>query len=263
MRSIAIIAVIIAIIIAALGWYNYVLKQQLVKIPPEIAKKMKEKFGNKDRTMDKIRDHLVELQFPINSFTSITDDIKTHPNKESYTLRVYFIQITPDFLSKYPDFGAKLEYNEKLYIAFQYVDEHNKKVGDPFLYNKHGKKYYIVKEFEELHNAYLGKIKPKIDPLVPVTPPNKKNTEYVKIDVKDLIVYINKINKYFIDKPYYDLKFIIFELAESAISNKRIGQDGYLTFINSVYVDRPYSLDLVIEDLSDYDMNSLCPPTCP
>lgn len=255
-RLIGIISAIIAIIIAIIVWNNYSQKAQIIKIPPHIAQLMRDMFKRPGRTLEKLEPHIKDIQYPLSVFTMITNDIDADLNKEDYTLRVHFIQITPDFVSKYSHDTSIKSFEKKLYLAFEYVDKNHKRVGKTFILNEAGKKYYIDSYFTSLCNAYKSNIKNSIDTLVP----NKKNTEYVKIDVKELYIYIGEINKYNANDLNTTPKIIKFELAEST-SMKKTNQLGYLTFINNIV--REDSPSHPIDQISEYDMNTLCPPNCP
>lgn len=233
---------------------------KISKTPEAIANGMRVNYRKPQGMLDILNAFIVVngIKYPINTFTtSIVADISGETDRDDYTLRTYFIQITQDYRDKSQIFSSA-DVN-KLYIAFMYVNDKTGVRKNPFLFDRKGTKYQIAfADLEELHLAYQCNIKSKIIHLTN----DIKNTDYVKVNVKELFDYINIINQNTM-KPMT----MEFELSESIIHNKNISKEdksistqaGYLVFFNNV-LD---SSDQPIADLSNYNMNSLCPNQCP
>lgn len=80
-----------------------------------------------------------------------------------------------------------------------------------------------IVRLEDLHLAYQDNIKSKIIHLTN----DAKNTDYIKVNVKELYDYIDKINQNTMNPATME-----FELSESIIHDKGIStQAGYLVFL--------------------------------
>ncbi|WP_326982014.1 response regulator transcription factor [Chryseobacterium sp. MYb264] len=120
------------------------------------------------------------------------------------------------------------------------------------VYNGGEKKNINIMDLKNMHEAYQCNIKSKIVS----ASTDIKNTDYVKVNVEQLFDYIKKIKTY-LPKA----KKMKFELTETTPDNKAFLSDqiGYLAFFNNVTDNSGKN----IAELSDYNMNSLCPNQCP
>lgn len=241
--------IILLLLLYLSKFYNN--EPQFLPTPIADANQMRGNFSKPNGMLNELKEFIIEINYPLDKFLSITDIIKNNPNKDELILRVYFIQLTPEFVE---GSGSNFFINnkEKLYVAFLYVDENNKPIGDAFLLDGNGDiKPIKTENLEKMHMAYQCNIKPKI-----LTFTNDmKNTDYVKVSVKELFDFITKVN----DLGNVSAKYINFEMTESIIHDGS-KQAGFLTFFNNVSDE---STGAQISELSNYNMNSLCPNQCP
>lgn len=245
------LGVLSSIFVVSVFQYHTVVKPSLYKTPPEILNDMKKRYLASGRTSEKISSFTKQIEFPISSFTTIMDEKLNYEITD--TLRVHFVQITPAFITKVNDAQFK-QYENKLWIAFEYVDKNSNRIGNVFLFNNKGKKYIIDNDLALLKSAYSKNIQSEINDLVKNS---DKNTDYAKVGINELSTYINDIKTSSLFSIIYPETMKI-ELTESS-TTKKIDQAGYFTFFTDVYSN----WGIEIKNLSDYDMNSLCPPNCP
>lgn len=239
------ITVITTILLFVFNQYDV----RFVQTGPSEAATMRDNFRTNGMQYN-LSNHMIKIQYPLKEFLSITDAVKD-VNKRKLVLRVYFIQLTQNSATiSTNNFFQKN--NGKLYVAFLYVDKNNKQVGQPFLLDDVGKNVTISdKDLSDLITAYQCNIKPQILAFSN----DLKNTDYVKINVRELFEFKDKAANY----TDINSSYIEFEMTES-ISHTGMKQAGYLTFLNNVYNS---STKKIIPELSNYNMNSLCPNQCP
>lgn len=245
------LSVLGVIFIFSMFRYHTVIEPALYKTPPQILEDMKKRYSDTGRTSEKISSYTKQIEFPIESFTSIMDEKANYEITD--TLRIHFIQITPAFITKVSDTSFK-QYENKLWIAFEYVDRNSTRIGNVFLFNNKGKKYIINSDLASLKVEYSKNIQSKINNLVTKS---ATNTDYAKVGINELSQYIKDIKASNLMSIVYP-EIMKIELTESS-TTKKVDQAGYLTFLTDVYSN----LGFEIRNLSDYDMNSLCPPNCP
>ncbi|WP_336716711.1 hypothetical protein [Chryseobacterium mucoviscidosis] len=244
------LSTIITAILLYLSKFNN-FQPQFLPTPVAEANRMRTTFSQPNGMLDKLNRFIIKINYPLDKFIAITDNIKNVSNKDELILRVYFIQLTPEFVGSSGN-NFFITNKEKLYVAFLYVDKNSKQIGDPFLLDDKGDIKSIKNEnLEKLHLAYQCNIKSQILGFAH----DIKNTDYVKVDVKELFEFITKVN----NLGNVASKCIDFEMTESIIHDGS-NQEGFLTFFNNV---SEKNTGAKISELSNYNMNSLCPNQCP
>ena len=166
--------------------------------------------------------------------------------KATEILKVHFIQINdPDILSR----SGLNNFKGKLYLAFEYVDKMDNKLGNAFILDENSNPFLINKELADLKQNYITNIASLIHL------PSKKNTEYIMISLVSLKNHLGKIKEK--DKFIISPQKVEFELTEE-YDPITIINNGQLTFFTNIR-----SILGKISDLSEYNMNSLCPQQCP
>ncbi|MEO8255048.1 MAG: hypothetical protein ABI554_11745 [Flavobacterium sp.] len=235
----------------------------------ELAKQMESAFMNNTYNvlfkLNMIKDR--EFVLSKNEWLNMCDFLSK--NKQTTTIRMYFVQYNQDkfVTQKY----AVLEpYNGKLYIVLGYFDNKQTLINN---------KYYGVfsinktleidpKDLDLMHKDYKDNIKPHINQLATT----KNNTDYIKIETTDFNNQISLINKHNGSSGAVKVKCLRFKLAEvqnpsplKSVKSRRYyvkkykNQTGQLTTLTDVEDVNGQK----ITSLSNYDMNTLCPPNCP
>lgn len=187
-------------------------------------------------------------------------------NNKVSVIRLYFVQFNQK------KFGTKYvglqNHDGKLYILLGYFDGNNKLMGNVYygmMSVNNGSVEVAPEDFEIMHKDYKDNVKKHINQFCV----KNDNTEYLKIDAIDFAVQQGKIqrNDKLATVKFKELKFKLAEVEDSIIPTKNknyylkkykddIGQLTTLT--DAIGMDgNP------IDDLDNYDMNSLCPQQCP
>ena len=215
-----------------------------VKTPPAQAKIMKENYLKGD--VKKVLNNYTgeKIEYRINCYEHTIE--KAPAGTEN--VRVHFVHLTDKFIEKY---NILPNYKEKLYLAFEYVDKDKNRLGKPFLFDENSKLHEIQEDFESIRNSYFNNINNKITKAI-----HKDNTEYIIITLASLNDHLKNIRqkKGMIFKP----ESVEFDLTEEynpedSTNNKQ------LTFFTNI----KSNFGGYIDDLSEYNMNSLCPNQCP
>lgn len=184
-------------------------------------------------------------------------------NSKVTTIRLYFLQfVQNDFESKYTELAP---FDGKLYIGIGFFDQSQNLVGGKYYGMLSVKKTVEIEpqDFIKMHNSYINNIRKKINYLSE----SGENTKYLKIAVGDFNVQQNIIEVYNSSMSPQYVQSLTFKLAEAVdpksptpyYSRKYAKSKGQLTALTDA-IDTDGN---VIDNLKNYDMNSLCPQQCP
>ncbi len=245
-------------------------KPQYDPVPPNISQGMQRAFKN--RTYNElIKLNLLksdEFILDKKEWLEICDFLQNN-NKVS-VIRLYFIQFNQS------KFGAKYhglqDHNGKLYILLGYFNGSNELIGDKYYgmmsLNPGTNTVEVTPEdFQIMHDDYKKNIKPHINPFCNT----KDNTEYLKIDAIDFAKQQGGIEAHdrYVTVKFKHLKFKLTEVVDPDVVVAEKNKNYYITkYKNDIgqlttLTDAEDTDRKPIEGLKDYDMNSLCPPTCP
>lgn len=233
-----------------------------------LAGKMEDSFKN--NTYDTLlrRGLIKENNFILDKreWIGINDTLKKYSQID--TIRLYLIQFNQ---AKFPQKYNELNnYNGKLYILWGYYDR-EKLIGDKYYgVFSIGKTIEVSKaDFLIMHNDYKQNIKPLINQFCST----KDNTECIKIGVKDFkkqASFIGLYDRYLQPKKIKHLRFKLAEVQNPTIvisaKNKKYYIKKYMNEFGQLttLTDSENTDDKKVELLSNYDMNTLCPPNnCP
>lgn len=247
-----IIAIIAIVLLIAFGAYyiNYHYGNYFgsglvsIKTPPAQAKIMKDNYSK--GVVKEILDQYTgkKIEHNIDCYRHLIENAPAGTEN----VRVHFIQLTDLFIKKYKILS---DYNGKLYLAFEYIDKDKNRLGKPFLFDENSKLHEIEEDFGSTVDAYLNNINYKITEAI-----KKDNTKYIIITLASLKDHLKNITvkKGIILEP----ASVEFDLTEEynpddSTCNKQ------LTFFTNIRSNSGGYID----DLSEYNMNSLCPNQCP
>lgn len=184
-------------------------------------------------------------------------------NPKVTTIRLYFIQfLQNDFGSKYTEL---IPFDGKLYMGMGFFDQSQNLVGGKYYGMLSVKQTVEIEpeDFIKMHTSYINNIQNKINYLTI----SGQNTNYLKIDAGDFKIQrkiIEAYNSSMSPKYFHSLKFTLAEAVDPATpttfySSKYVKSQGQLTSLTDA-IDPDGN---VIDNLKNYDMNSLCPQQCP
>lgn len=236
-----------------------------LKLASEMKSAFKKNTYNALSKLDLIKDSVFVLSK--NEWVKMCDFIKK--NKQTKTIRIYFVQYNKD------EFAAgrykELEpYNGKIYMVLGYFDKSQKLINSKYygVFSIHKTLEIDPKDLDLMHKGYQNNIKPHINQFCDT----KNNTDYIRIVADDFKKQSELIDKHDGSSGAVKINYLKFKLAEvqdpnevkhlksrSYYAKKYKNQNGQLTTLTDVEDMNGKE----IPSLSNYDMNTLCPPNCP
>ncbi|SDM20681.1 hypothetical protein SAMN05216273_11716 [Chryseobacterium taihuense] len=230
----------------------------LEKIPSKLANAMKKDFDicSYKVLQQIVTSHTKDYHITKEQFKKIYDNF---PEK-SNILKIHFIQYQKDqnYSKDYPEL---LPFDKQLYIIYSYNEDSDKYYG---IFSLEDAIEIAPKDFVLMKNDYNINIKKEIAKSNCVS--EEKQTNYVNIKKDEIKKYLDDIEKF---ELYSGVKGQIVKFILSTVSNDDTyngakianqGMSGQLTLITDTWAKNTSSSR--IAELSDYDLNTLCPSNC-
>lgn len=244
-----------------------------IKIPRVTANEMKTNFGLTKKLLEsngiKVFDN-----FQL-SLAGLEDMLWIENDNEDDTLydeiRIYFVQYLKTDNLNYKDLDP---YDNSLYIVYSKAKNGVDLPNYYAVFSLNNKVEIKPEDFKKMKENYQNNIKPIINSRV--SSGIKENTDYIKIPREELYNHYGKIKLYdtMSTNTVKKVGFMTICLSEALDYKKDkdfkdnkelqlLDQKNYMLGQLTVIFDVNDRNSVTIDNLSSYDMNSLCPQQCP
>ncbi|GEM_PF-2787524 len=249
--------------------------EKQVRIPKEAAIAMKQKFSETSRLLT---ENNIRFKEPYRLSVDNLEDMLwiNEDGEDKYNeIRFYFIYYYSELNSRYVQLA---QYDKTLYLAYTTCNNNSTENFEHYTIYSATRQVKLLKEdFDALTAKYRSIVKRIIDARVPDN--LQGNTDYIRIPRVELLAYYAKISLYNQNNNSKKIQYIDISLAEALdirsvdeIENLNEDKEKTIHYIKTKdYVPNQLTaiFDAIdengnpVENLSYYDMNSLCPNQCP